>query len=71
MLEPIGVRIYGELGESWEAYWILPPTMSDEEILENIYGAHYGGPGEVFSERPYIQRTNTRVLVTQFGGRDI
>jgi len=70
-----GVRRWGDTsidgGIGWEVYDGLN-DKTNEEILEILgYSAYYGGVGRPFTGGPMIQRTSTRVLITQDFGWDI
>lgn len=65
----------GERGEAWVLWWVLPPTVTGED-LEAFLGAFARGPGSgnpggVFHAEPWVRRGAGRVLVTQRGGFDV
>lgn len=68
---------YKPLGDDGGIRWLvlLPDEtacMSDLDLISNLgWVPYYRGPGYEFARRAFVRRTNTRVLVTQFVGRDV
>jgi len=64
-------------GESWRATMVFSVNkkineLSDEYLLAIVgWDRYYGGPGRAFSHRPWVQRKEKVVIVTQHGGLDI
>ena len=68
-------------GESWTnwAVFRLPPSIPDEDLeavaeetaVSHGFETHYGGPGRSFSHSACFSFSESRLLITEFGGMDV
>lgn len=68
-----GTKHFGDSDIDGGIDWaVFDPCYSFKQIREHFCAPEYcGGIGRPFTRKAYIQRTRTRVLVTQMWGWDV